>query len=1492
MGETSIPLPRTGPKSPDVTVARRWPWADRLDRLVTSRALVPFWLGLILLLGGVLRFTGLDWDQGQHLHPDERFLTMVETALRWPSSFSEYLDESRSPLNPRNVGYTFFVYGTLPTTIVRGVAEVLDRTGYDQVHLVGRAVSATFDLASVLFLFLLGRTLYRDDRVALLAAFLLSTTVLAIQHAHFFVVDTFANFFIVVALYWLAKVQSSGRIWHYALTGVFFGLAMASKISVFTFALVVTLVGAYRVWRAWEETRSAERLLVVGEQVFVRLVLTALVAFFTFRLAQPDAFRGPGLLGIVPSERWLQNIGTARELVSGDIDYPPGHQWTSRTPLWFPWKNMVLWGMGLPLGLTAWAGWGVAAWRLFRRKEWVHLIPVSWVGILFLHQGTQWVKSLRYFLPIYPMLALLAAWVLVWLWDRARGESHIVRKAGWLAWTPPKAAALAGFVAVGTLLWAMAFTSIYTRPHSRVQASRWIYENVPPGSTLANEHWDDALPLRIDGKDPFGGLYRGIEMQWYNEDTPEKLQQALDWLDQADYIILSSNRLYGSIPRLPMRYPMTVRYYEALFSGELGFELVAEFTSYPQLFGIEIPDQSAEEAFTVYDHPRVLIFKKTPAYSRERAAQILGNVDWEGIVRLWPKQATKAPTALMLPDELWDLYRQNGTWSAMFDRHGLANRLPVPVWALALVLLGLIAWPYLFAAARALPDRGYALSKAVGLLLAGWLVWLLASLRLVMFTRGAIFLVIVMLAAGAGLLAWQQRREWSAFWRARRGLVLLEEGLFWTFFALVLGVRWANPDLWHPVLGGEKPMDFAYLNAVIKSAYFPPYDPWFAGGYINYYYFGFVLMATLIKLTGVVPYVAYNLAIPTLFAMTALSAFGAVLALQNTARWGEGEGLPGRQVGVALLGALFVAVIGNLGEIQLILNGLAELSSLNVETRLPGVALLVRAAHGFVTGFLAGQPLPFRIEWWYWNPTRVISHPPTEAGPITEFPWFTFLYADLHAHMMALPFTIVVVALAVALLREGAGTGRPRLASWLHYGLLALAVGMLWPTNTWDFPTYALLVLAALVLREWQQRGRLTLEGLWQAGWRWAVLLALGYALYRPFHAWYGSAYGSVERWRGSRTPLSEYLVIHGFFLFVLVAALLADLRFGRGHNGVARLLRLGWRFWYRPGRLARLHRALVRPGLGYGMGVYAVFVAVAVGAVLVLARVAVPGVGVWLLALVALLALRRRPDPLWQMTLVMVGVGVWLTVLVEFVVLKGDISRMNTVFKFYYQVWVLLALASAVSLARLWRTLPRWPAGPRLAWKWGFVLLFAATLLYPVFATRAKINDRFDTSVGPTLNGMAFMEKAVHYDQGQALPLVWDKQAIEWLQDNVQGSPVIAEINTHPTLYGWGNRYAMFTGLPAIVGWDWHQRQQRALLPGEVVTRRIEDVKRLYNTPDPNEAYRILRRYEVEYLIVGGLERAYAAPEGIAKFAQMEGVLWERVYANEGTVIYRVLGE
>ena len=1464
-----------------LTIGAKPTFPTRLRLLLRPKAAVWVAFAAILLCAALLRLIGLDWDEGQHLHPDERFLTQVETGLRWPEGalLTTYFDETKSTLNPRNVGFSFFAYGDFPIVLVKGVSVALGRTSYDQVYLVGRVMAALFDLGTLTALFFLARGLYRDDRVALLAGAFYALSALAIQQSHFFVVDNFSAFFAVVALLFTARIVKDDRPRDYVLAGVFVGMALASKLSVYPLVFLPTIAAAYRgvrVWRAPGGDGGA-----AFERHAFRLLLCGVASALVFRICEPYAFAGLGL-----SPRWLANVREAREWVSGVRDAPFAHQWAGRTPLLFPLENMIRWGLGVPLGLAAWLGWAFAGWQLLRRGMVAHLVPVAWTGLFFAILGTGWVTSLRYFLPIYPTLAILGAWGLVKLCDYAvsRGAAWSRKRADFVLLG---SRALIGFVLVVTCAYAIGFAAIYARPNTRVAASRWIYATIPPGTVIANETpFDDALPLRVDGKDGLGGMYTNLSLEITGEDSPEKLRHMLEVLGRADYLFISSNRQYDSMPRLPTRFPLVIRYYDALFAGQLGFERVGEYTSYPQLFGIPLPDQGTEEAWTVYDHPRVQIFRKAAVYDSARVATALGGIEWDRIVALPAKAATQAPNALLLtPDERLAV-RDGGTWSAIFNPDDLANRLPVLVWALALIAFGLVGLPFAWVAATALPDRGYALARPLGLLLVGWVAWWLASVRLVDFGRGGIALTLGLVGLTGAALLLPRRAAFRAWLREHRRLVLAEEALFWAGFLVVLSIRRANPDLWHPSLGGEKPMDFAFLNAVVKSTAFPPYDPWYAGGAMNYYYFGFVLVATIIKLTGIIPAVAYNLAIPSLFGMFGLAAFGAALALIGDGASGVRAERPAPLFG--LLGTIFVAVSGNLGELLLILRGSREVGALGLHSPIPGLAAVAETGRGFALALLRNLPLPIRPEWWYWNATRVIAHPPTEPGPITEFPAFTFLFADLHAHAIALPFAAVTLclALACALVRPDE---RGRAPGWARLFLLALLVGGLRVINTWDFPTYALIGLIGLAVETWRRGSRGKLDRAWAIAGRWGIFLLLGYVLYLPFHRRYGLSPLAPEVWQGSRTSLGAYLTIHGLFLFIVTIALLADLALSRDVHPVARLGRVLLRYPRRMRQVWRLHERLVADSPTYRAARRGALGSLVLVALLIGVRQAVSALIVALLVLTIFALVRRGVGGLaWQLALGMVALGLLLTLVVEFVVPRGlDVGRMNTVYKIYMQVWILWGLAAAAAAARLYGQLPRRPRWFRV-WHYGFVALLAAALLYPLFAVPARIADRFDRTVPPTLDGMAFMDRAVVVDRDQRIPLGDEREAMRWIEATLPGSPVVAEVSTAPLLYGWGNRYAVYTGNPTPIGWDWHERQQRGMVGGDYVARRITDIQRAYSTTDPEEAYRIFGRYGVEYFVVGGLERAYY-PGGRGKWEERRDVLWELVYENPGVQIYRI---
>lgn len=806
---------------------------------------------------------------------------------------------------------------------------------------------------------------------------------------------------------------------------------------------------------------------------------------------------------------------------------------------------------------------------------------------------------------------------------------------------------------------------------------------------------------------------------------------------------------------------------------------------------------------------------------------------------------------LTLPEHLLDDYAAGGTWRDMFDLEATGTTALVG-WVLALILAGAVGLPYVWLAARFLPDRGVALARVVGLLLVTLVVWWLASVRVLAFTRLAIGIAFAVVAAGAAAIVFARRQELATWLRSHRRLLVASEAVFWLLFAAALFVRWSNPDLWHPVRGGEKPMDFAYLNAVAKSAYFPPFDPWFAGGQMNYYYLGFVEVATLAKATGIPPAVAYNLAIPTLAAMLGSVVFCATLGLLPT-RTG-----PRAKIALAGLGALFVTVIGNLGELRVVRSAL----------------------RGDVPN-----------DWWFWNASRSITPSEGEPGPITEFPAFTFIYGDLHAHALALPLAALALALGVALVRAPVAGGS-RLAC---LALLGVTLGALGATNSWDLPTYALFAVTAAGLSAiYGRRGRAAVLRFATEA---AGLLALAYLSVLPFHARYESVFDGIQRWRGSQTSLGDFLTVHGLFLFVIASALAVQLAFSPEVGSVARSYRLAVRGWTRLGRLLALRRLLVRPTRAHRLGVAAVPVAAFLVLGLAVLGQEPTAVAVALAGLVALAWPRRRSAPerareaaRRALVLVLVLLGLVLTVAVEFLVVRSiDIGRTNTVFKLYLQVWLMWAVAAAVGVGTVYDRLPRLRRPVREAWRVAFVLLLVAASLYPVLAARAKIADRFEPSAGRTLDGTAFMTQAVLDDAGRAIPLGPDREAIRWLLEHADGSPVVAEANTTPTLYGWQGRYAVHTGNPTIVGWDFHQRQQRPA-QSELVLRRVEDVQRLFRTTDVEAAARILARYGVTYAIVGPLERAYF-PEGTAKWTKGEGRYWMLAYESPGVRIYRVEG-
>ncbi len=326
----------------------------------------------------------------------------------------------------------------------------------------------------------------------------------------------------------------------------------------------------------------------------------------------PYAFASSNWLDLRISSAYRAALAEQQDLLSGKALIPPSYQWLLSPRVADPLKNLVLWQLGIALGVAAIAGLvlvvvavvrGVAplrrpeirhALQADRLVELTLLAMVSlFVLLVFFYFGSNFEHFGRYLLPLVPLTAITAAYGLLAL-GRTRGAMPV-----------------ALVVVAATGLYALAYHHIYTVKTTRVAATDWIVDHLPAGSTVANENWDDSLPLGSDA----ARRYRGMTLPVFDADDDTKLRKLYDGLSRSDYYFLSSPRAWRTIGRLPGRFPIMSRYYQALFDGRLGFARVARFSSEPELLGVHLDDIGAEEAFSVYDHPRVLIYEKTHALS-------------------------------------------------------------------------------------------------------------------------------------------------------------------------------------------------------------------------------------------------------------------------------------------------------------------------------------------------------------------------------------------------------------------------------------------------------------------------------------------------------------------------------------------------------------------------------------------------------------------------------------------------------------------------------------------------------------------------------------------------------------------------------------------------------------------------------------------------------------------------------------------------------------
>ena len=550
---------------------------------------VFIYLFLIILVSFYLRTFNVNWDNNHYFHPDERAIIMYASPLRFPTSIQEFLS-IQSPLNPH-----FFAYGNLPLYLVKFCGSLLSGLNpvfsmYGGLHIVGRVISASADTGTVVLAFLIGSLLF-SKRAGLIAATLYCFSVFPIQVAHFYAVDALLTFFMTATILSAIYFSKHPNTLKSVFLGSLLGLSLATKVSAAIIILPITIPFFVHIFK------KGYKKSAILAYAFLVLISSVFIFFST----QPYA--------LIDFSNFLQQVMLQSQMSNNPFLFPYTLQYVGKIPYIYELKNIFHFGLGPIIFTLCAAGIYFLFIRLKRGAIKLNLslfLIFFYTALYFFVFGRFAVGWMRYMLPVYPMLSLFGGYFLSEIVVKKIEKKYLTN------YLRKKVVLFFFLISVG--LYPLSFLSIYNYPNTREQASNWINKNIPPGSSLAVEHWDDALP--VYGME----RYLQLTLPLYEPDTDQKWEQINTVLHDTQYIIIASNRLYVPLQKLtnckelpPDRcYPRTAAYYQKLFNNQLGFTKVAEFTDYPKVpfLNLELKDDSADESFTVYDHPKIMIFKK------------------------------------------------------------------------------------------------------------------------------------------------------------------------------------------------------------------------------------------------------------------------------------------------------------------------------------------------------------------------------------------------------------------------------------------------------------------------------------------------------------------------------------------------------------------------------------------------------------------------------------------------------------------------------------------------------------------------------------------------------------------------------------------------------------------------------------------------------------------------------------------------------------------
>ena len=1292
---------------------------------------------LLALLAFILHFITI--YHGVGAHPDERLIMMSVMSMKW-----NWLE--MKPIT--------FSYGSVPFYFLfflkEGITKIGFPIGYDELFLVGRTFSGIIGSGCIVVLYYLSQFFFKSLKWAMVPSFLLFFNWFFFQNSHFYTVDIYLTFFLLLSILNFFHFMERQNINNVLLASCFFALGFSCKVSALSMGIFILGIPIYLLHQKKIHLKS-----------FIIFLLT--FSFFSIILIcalQPHAIAHYSL--------YITDVLREGAMVRGEYVPPYTLQYIGTTPYLYCLKQMFLYTLGPIIFLLSLIG-GLSLF--FHKNLWRNspsvLIFFIWMIASFIVIGSFQVKFPRYLLTLYPGIMILSA----------LGLQALIKIISEKNLTLPirKKVILSLFIIsfIQPFFYLCSYFNIFTEEHSSITAALWMGKNIESDSKVLRPHWDDWLPANYS----FNKNFLVDVLPIYDARETKNWESISQKLSENSYIVFPSHKIFDSYVSTGDQEKLPQNFVLKLFSGELGYKLVKTIKPEFKFLFFKLDFQQADETLSVYDAPKVSIFQNSGKLPPEKIKSLVTQ----------HFSSNSHYSEVLLENANLNQYEDSLYW--------------IICWIFIFYITQLITFPIICSCLKQLPDQGYAFNKVLGPTFFVIIIWFFVRLNLIYFNRFSICLIWLSLAAITTAANFYFKLNFLSNLKSINQHIIKTELLFILVFAFFTILRSRSPE----IFWSEKPMDFSFLNYFIRNNTFPlpPEDPWASGTLMKYYYFSSFFLASFHKLINLPSFIGFNLSLITIASFLATTSYGFFILFTKNKK-------------LAFIGALIPLFYCNIAPIKLFL--------------------------------INKLPLDFAL---FWQTSRLLAEP-----GFVEFPLWSFLFSDVHAHVFSLPYTIIFFATIYLFWKESLLF--PKKMNVKLFFVTSFSSACLAFINGWDFIFYSLFSAFILLFSYYFQEQKNWGKYIHLIG----KFIHLQFLTFLWIFIYLKDLSGGIKPYIFIQENIKEMNTLlqlmnhYGLIWFSLIASLVLIISKNMFFFDLKKisLMLLTWSFPI----FLFLYIYFSR---GHTLLNYPIYLTI-----------------FFFITLFSIFLCFYPKNKETNFLFLALIYASWSILFWEQVCF---LDRLNTIFKFHYPIFsififgtiglILYFFSNSKTSSLQLNSFNEIKHVKKILFYFPLFISAISCLL----AMASMFNHPRHPALRTTLDGIDYLRLAN--------PEEYD--FIHWINKNITGTHVVAE--AYGDCYSDSNRIAMHTGLTTVLGWK-HHAQQRGL-SNQDGDQRIIDLSRVYTSKDKIEIQNIIRKYHIEYVVLGKVEkRNYKINNSIELKNQKE--LFATVYENPEYTLFKVL--